>query len=289
MSKIIKILKIRFIRMEKTRYLFKFYYIGSKKYFGSQRQPDYTTIEDCLIAALQEKDYINDIKQSGFEVASRTDKYVSARGSAFSFTTTKIPTLMEINSALPKSIGIWAFTKVPLDYTSRYNAVFRHYKYITRYLKSALNIENMKRACKALEGRHDFINFSKQNKEEEKTVRNLLLASMSIDGDFIIFDFKSRAFLRQQIRRMVAKIMEIGLGIINFQDFLDLFNPARSISYQPADPFGLILWDITYGTSVQPIIDEKSKDRMDTYFREKELIYVSKTKLFRLLQHDNVC
>lgn len=111
---------------------------------------------------------------------------------------------------------------------------------------------------------------------------------MSIDGDFIIFDFKSRAFLRQQIRRMVAKILDIGLGIINYEDFVDLFNPAKSISYQPADPFGLILWDINYGSSVIPTVDKKSKDRMDNYFKEKEQKHASKTKLFRLIQHNNI-
>ncbi len=274
--------------MEKTRYLFKFYYIGHKKYFGSQRQPDYPTIEECLITALQEKDYLIDIKQSGFEVASRTDRFVSARGSAFSFTTNKTPILMEINSALPKHIGLWAYTKVPLDYTSRYNAVFRHYKYITPYSSSSLNIKNMKKACRALEGHHDFKNFSKRDKEEEKTTRDILLASMNIDGDFLIFDFKSRAYLRQQIRRMIAKIFEVGLGIINHEDFLFLFNSTKLISYQPTDPFGLILWDVNYGNTIQLTIDNKSKVRMNKYFREKETKYASKTKLLRLLQHNNI-
>lgn len=274
--------------MEKTRYLFKFYYIGHKKYFGSQRQLNYPTIEGCLITALQEKGYIKDVKQSGFEVASRTDRFVSARGSAFSLTTNKNPILMEINSALPKHIGLWAYTKVPLDYTSRYNAVFRHYKYIVPYSKNALNTKNMKRACKALEGHHDFKNFSKQNKEEEKTVRDILLASMSRDGNFLIFDFKSRAFLRQQIRRMIAKIFEVGSGIINHEDFLNLFNSTKLYSYQPADPFGLILWDINYGSNIQLTTDNKSMIRMKNYFREKETKYASKTKLLRLLQHDNV-
>lgn len=195
---------------------------------------------------------------------------------------------MEINSALPKHIGIWAHTKVPLDYYSRFNAKFRHYKYITRYLKSSFNIKNMKKACNVLEGRHDFRNFSKQENKEDKTVRDLQLASLNIDGDFIIFDFKSRAFLRQQIRRMVAKILEVGLGVINYEDFLDLFNPAKFISYQPADPFGLILWDINYGNSIQLTTDKRSKDRMDFFFREKEQKYTVKTKLFHLLQHNDI-
>jgi tRNA pseudouridine38-40 synthase len=274
--------------MEKTRYLFKFYYIGSKKYYGSQRQPNYNTIEQSLIKALLEKNYITEIKQSGFEVASRTDKYVSARGSAFSFTTDKIPILMEINSALPKHIGIWAYAEVPLDYTSRFNAEFRHYKYITLYVKNNLNVKGMKKACKALEGRHDFKNFSKYDKDEDKTVRDLMLASLNIDGDFIIFDFKSRAFLRQQIRRMVAKILDIGFERIRLEDFLDLLDPAKSYSYQPADPFGLILWDVSYGNRIQFMTCEKSKERMRKFLGGKEHRYATKTKLFRLLQHNNI-
>jgi len=97
--------------MLKTRFIFKFYYIGSKKYHGSQRQPDYLTVEECLLNALKERKYITDDKKSGFEVASKTDKSVSARGSSFSFESEKKPILMEINAVLPKNIGIWGIPK----------------------------------------------------------------------------------------------------------------------------------------------------------------------------------
>ena len=70
--------------MEKIRYLFKFYYSGSDKFHGSQRQNGYLTVEDTLIDGLKERDYINDVTDSGFEVASRTDRFVSARGAVFS-------------------------------------------------------------------------------------------------------------------------------------------------------------------------------------------------------------
>ena len=60
---------MKLLGMEKTRYLFKFYYIGADEYFGSQRQPNYLTIEECLLTALQEKNYIPGAKKSGFEVA----------------------------------------------------------------------------------------------------------------------------------------------------------------------------------------------------------------------------
>jgi len=280
--------------MEKTRYLFKFYYIGSKNYYGSQRQPDYLTVEECLLSALKERKYIKDEKKSGFEVASRTDKYVSARGSTFSFVSEKRPILMEINTALPKNIGIWGYSEVPIDFFSRYNALYRHYKYIVPYSFifrrniTSNNLNEMIRACKTFEGRHDFSNFSKQEKDNEKTIRDIMLASLRLDDDFLIFDFKSRAFLRQQIRRMVAKIFEIGLGIINYEQFLNLFNPSKTYSYQPADPLGLILWDINYGKNLQFTVDAKSKERMNNFFLKQKIKFSTKQKLFSLMQHNNI-
>ena len=82
--------------MEKKKYFLKFYYIGKEKYYGSQRQPDFLTIEDELIDVLKKRKYIKDIETSDFQVASRTDRYVSARCSVFSMITNKDPILMEI-------------------------------------------------------------------------------------------------------------------------------------------------------------------------------------------------
>jgi len=280
--------------MEKSRYIFKFYYIGSKKYYGSQRQPDYLTVEDCLLSALKERKYIKDDKKSGFEVASRTDKYVSARGSSFSFVTEKKPILMEINTYLPKNIGIWGYSEVPRDFKSRYNALYRHYKYIVPHSSifrrkiTSNNLKEMIKACKTFEGSHDFSNFSKREKDNEKTIRDIMVASLRLDGDFLIFDFKSRAFLRQQIRRMVAKIFEVGLEVITFEEFLDLFNPSRTCSYQPANPLGLILWDINYGKKIHFTIDTKSQERMLNFFLQQEMKFSTKQKLFSLMQHNNI-
>ena len=280
--------------MEKRRYFFKFYYIGSKNYHGSQRQPDYLTVEECLLNALKEKKYIRDDKESAFEVASRTDKHVSARGSTFSFVTEKKPILMEINTTLPKNIGVWGYSEVPIDFLSRYNALYRHYKYIVPYKKifhrksTSNNLEEMTRACKTYEGKHDFRNFVKQEKQNEKTIRDIILASLRLDDDYLIFDFKSRAFLRQQIRRMVAKIFDLGLGIITYEQFLELFNPSRTYSYQPADPLGLILWDVNYGKNIHFTIDAKSIERMNNFFLKREIKFSTKHKLFSLMQHNNI-
>lgn len=279
--------------MPRCRFLFKMYYIGSIKFYGSQRQKNILTIEDCLLNALIMKGYFRDIKKAGLEFASRTDRFVSARSSCFSFISVKQPILMEINSALPKDIGVWAHSEVSMNFSSRYDAILRHYKYIvpesliSLQKQHSLNLEIMEKACRELEGTHDFINFSKREKLEKKTVRELEVVKMTIDKDFIIFDFLGKSFLRQQIRRMVQKILGLGMGEIDYYDFLSLFDSSRDISYQAADPRGLILWDIIYDEKIKFLEDKKSKERMENYFINKELKYHFKHQLFRILQRNN--
>jgi tRNA pseudouridine38-40 synthase len=283
--------------IEKTsnakRYLFKFYYTGSKKFFGSQRQKDLLTVEGCLLNTLKETKYIESMERSKIEFASRTDRFVSAKGNAFAFNTLKLPILMEINRALPNEIGLWAYREVPQNFFSRYNAVYRHYKYIVpqtlTFLKKKKNIDVnlMHKACKKLVGKHNFRNFAKIEKSEKKFIRDMDSVNLSILNDYIVFDFKSRAFLRQQIRRMVRKILELGIGDINYEQFLKLFDDSIDMSDQPADPKGLILWDVKYDDSIKFKIDLKSKERLNHYFLIQENRYAHKQQLFRILQQNN--
>ncbi|MHA2183372.1 MAG: tRNA pseudouridine synthase A [Promethearchaeota archaeon] len=279
--------------MEKSRYLLKYYYIGKTRYHGSQRQPNLLTIEDCILNALYEKNYIKNREDSRFEFASRTDKLVSARGACFSIILEKKPILMEINSILPVEIGMWAYSKVPLDFSSRYSAVLRHYLYLVPTPLSmdknfeSLNIDIMYRACKQLEGTHNFVNFSKRSEKETKTERKIDSVELSIEDDFMLFQFKSRAFLRQQVRRMVKKVLDLGRAIIEYKDFLQLFDPLEEISYQPADPKGVVLWDVVYDDTIILKEDEKSMERMERFFFKRESYFKFKQRLFGLLQQNN--
>ncbi len=279
--------------MDKSKFLFKIYYIGKKKYFGSQRQLEFITIEHCFLNALIERNYINESKNSQFEFASRTDRFVSARGSCFACIIDKEPILMEINSVLPKEMGIWAYSKVPLDFSSRYNTKLRHYVYIVptplHYLekKYMINLAILEKACKKLQGRHDFVNFSKKEKKEIITIRDLDVVNLSVMNDYLVFSFKSRAFLRQQIRRIVKKLLELGTGEISYNEFIDLFDNSKIVSYQPADPKGLILWDIIFDDKIRFIEDPKSKERMYKFFQKEELKFGHRNQLFRTLQQDD--
>ena len=279
--------------MAKSKFLFKIYYIGKKNYYGSQRQPSFLTIEQSLLNALENKGYIHTLKNSDFEFASRTDRFVSARGACFTCILEKEPILMEINSVLPSEIGIWAYARVPLEFSSRFDAVLRHYVYIVpvpiSHLQktSGINIETLKKACRQLEGRHDFLNFSKSETDVINTIRDMNSVTFSIHNDYLIFQFKSQSFLRQQIRRIVKKILDLGQGKIHYEDFINLFDTSKVISYQPAEPEGLILWNIRYNEKIEFVEDLKSKERMNNFFTKNHLKYGLKSHLFRVLQQDN--
>ncbi|TXT58504.1 MAG: tRNA pseudouridine synthase A [Promethearchaeota archaeon] len=279
--------------LSKSKYFFKLYYIAKERYYGSQRQDDVLTIENTVIDTLRERKYLNKVKGAEFEFASRTDRYVSARGAVFSFIPNKTPILMEINSFLPEEIGVWAYSKVPLDYSPRFDALSRHYRYIIPVRLSHLrqkydfNLKLFKKASAQLEGTHDFQNFSKRDNSIENTERSLEKVVVHVIDDMIIIDFISQAFLRQQIRRMVQKLLEIGKKVISYDDFLNLFDASKFVSHQPANPEGLILWEINYDSQVRFQTDEKSVERMKKYFfLEKQKNWLQ-YKLFSCLQQDD--
>ncbi|MBN1800098.1 MAG: tRNA pseudouridine(38-40) synthase TruA [Candidatus Lokiarchaeota archaeon] len=276
----------------KKRYAVKYYYIGSKKYRGSQRQAGILTIEEVILKTLLKKGYITSSLDSKLEFASRTDKHVSARGACFAFSSEKNLHLMEINSALPRDIGAWCFAEVHNGFSPRHDAVQRHYRYIIHNTQdniAQINIDLLKKALKKLEGTHDFRNFCKSEAElkDLKTKRTIDLASIQCKDDFLVFDFKSKGFLRQQVRRMTKKVIEVGIGAINLEEFLNLFDSSKNITYQPADPKGLVLWDVNYGEKIRFQIDQKSLVRMNSYFECKKNLYQLKCELFSILQEND--
>lgn len=280
---------MNFMSSKKRKFLFKFYYIGSKKFYGSQRQINFPTIESYLIEALLNKKYITDVNTANFDVASRTDKYVSARGAAFSVIINKKPILMELNSELPYEIGLWAYAHVPFDFSSRFDALYRYYKYILPLgSRTSLNISLIRKACKILEGTHDFKNFAKREKDNINTIRTLNMVSVNVKEDYLILGFKSKSYLRQQVRRMVKKLIEVGMKELELAEFLELFNTSKNISYQPVNPEGLILWDIVYNNTHQFVIDPASNKRMIRYFHQREEESDLQKILFHVLQHDNI-
>ncbi|MFX1451652.1 MAG: tRNA pseudouridine(38-40) synthase TruA [Promethearchaeota archaeon] len=261
----------------------KLFYLGDN-YRGFQFQPDVDTVEGKIKEALKEAKVIKDDVTSQFQGASRTDALVHALGNVFAFNTNEKVIIPMINQFLPKDIIVWAKKEVKDDFLPRFEAIKRHYKYITRY-----NDENFKKieiAAKKFIGYHDFKNFSKKY-ENKNTFREIIELNVSQKSQFLIFDVIGTAFLYQMVRRIVNLLLDIGKGKLNEEIVDDYFSKeldaSERIGPAPLENEGsLILWDIVFPFSFE--IDAYSFEKLQRYVNNFWKVYSLRLETMELFQ-----
>jgi len=151
----------------------------------------------------------------------------------------------EVNSFLPKDIKVIGYTQVSLNFSPRYDAIYRHYKYITPYKRE--NLILMKYFSKSILGFHDFKKISSQ-KTTKNTLRRLIAINIQKLGNFLHIDIIGRSFCRGMIRKTLSLLIEAGKGNIKYNDLSLLLNPVitKTTSLKYALPTNLILYDIKY-------------------------------------------
>lgn len=216
-------------------------YIGTD-FHGFQRQPNFKTVEGELIEALRNANLIDNLKDSGYGIAGRTDRGVHALGNVISFRTPEEVVINQINDFLPKSIRILAKAGVRFGFKPRF-AKSRHYKYIITN-GVHLDLNKIEEASKILQGTHDFSNFSKRS--ERNPIRTIDSIEISKDNDLLTVDVVGESFLWNMIRKIATTLFLVGndeLGIDKLQTF---FDPTNVAAIAPMPPEGLILVDTVY-------------------------------------------
>ena len=235
--------------IKSKRYALKLFYLGDN-YHGYQRQKDKNTIEENVINALKETKVIGSLEEAQYGYSSRTDKYVHSLGQIISFYSDKEIRIPEINHYLPKDIKFYAKTITKKDFEPRYQALSRHYKYIT--INEDYNISLMKASSKEFLGEHDFKILSK-SPYPKKTLRKIYNIDVQIlDDSLICIDVVGRSFLYEMVRRIAYVIIEVGKNNLQISEINEYFNPANlemiKIKAAPIKNRGaLVLYDCNYG------------------------------------------
>jgi len=163
-------------------------YIGSD-FSGSQIQKTERTVEGVLLDALIELGLTDSAESANIKSSGRTDAGVHALSQIITFDTNdpglSIP--RAINSKLPSDVWAWAYAIVPDDFNPRKDAVSRFYRY---YLfNEKYDISKMRDAARLLVGTHDFSNFSKKDKKQERTtIRTIEKLDIRVSGELIQID-----------------------------------------------------------------------------------------------------
>ena len=204
------------------RYRARCEYDGTE-FGGFQLQPNARTVQGELEATLRRLSRGERVVVDG---AGRTDAGVHAEGQVIAFTYRGRLTGPElqraINAQLPPDIAIRGVRRVPLEFHPRYAARYREYRYTVwngppsplreRFalgVRTPLDVAAMASAAPAFVGRHDFSAFSGEDRSPVRTVQAVRVRRQ---GRLVTIDVRADAFLRGQVRRMVAALLAIGLG-----------------------------------------------------------------------------
>ncbi len=209
-------------RERAVRYRARCEYDGTE-FGGFQLQPNARTVQGELETALRRLSGGDRVAVDG---AGRTDAGVHAAGQVIAFTYRGRLTATElqraVNAQLPPDVAVRDVRRVPIEFHPRYAARYREYRYTVwngprsplreRHalgVRTPLNVAAMAGAASVLEGRHDFSAFSGGDRSPVRAVHAVRIRQ---DGRLLTIDVRADAFLRGQVRRMVAALLEVGLG-----------------------------------------------------------------------------
>jgi len=245
------------------RYFITFAYDGTN-YKGYQRQPKLKTIQGELEKVLKK---INNNKDVEVSASGRTDALVHALNQYAHFDLevkiTEDKLLQALNTYLPKDIYIKRVEEVDMDFHARYMVTGKEYIYVInmgeynplernyayQYNKK-LDIHEIERAMKFLEGEHDFRSFTATDEQSENCVRKIVQTNLTRDLkdiNKITLSFVGNGFLKYMIRNIVGTLIEVGEGKRKSEDIIKILESKdRTKAAKTASAEGLYLKNVFY-------------------------------------------
>ena len=232
-------------------------------FHGWQMQKNKPTVQGEIVSVLRRLTQ-EDTQLLG---AGRTDAGVHALGQVGSFRTQSALSALEfhraLNALLPPAIRIVAVEETGPDFSARWSAKGKIYRYriyrgkvvpplLWRYVLHypfPLDEEAMKDAAGRFVGMHDFTSFaastgSEDDDKERNMQREIFSAELrrTEDGEELWFTVHGRSFLRYMVRKMVGALLEVGRGKLTPADIDKLYElKDRSKSGPTVPPQGLFM------------------------------------------------
>ena len=245
------------------RYFMTFSYDGSD-FKGYQKQSKSRTIQGVIEDVLKK---INGDKDVKIVASGRTDAGVHALNQKAHFDldeemdTDKL--MHSMNSMLPVDVHVKTMETVSDSFHARFDATGKEYvylinmgeynplerKYVYQHDKK-LDVVEMQRAMKYLEGTHNFKAFTKVDEEKDDYVRTLSQTNLIRDlkdVNELTLVFIGTGFLRYMVRNIVGTLIEIGEGKRRSEEIIEILKSEdRTKAGKTANPEGLYLKNVFY-------------------------------------------
>ena len=194
--------------------------------------------------------------------AGRTDAGVHARGQAANF---KIESSISaadlqraLNGLLADDIVVHSAEEVPEQFSARYSARERFYRYFISRIPTAverryswqlsypLNVETMNEASAVIRETKDFQSFCKVNSGVDNYLCTVVQAEWTVRSPReLVFSVRSNRFLHGMVRALVGTIVDVGREHISIEEFKEIINAKdRRSAGMAAPPQGLFLEEV---------------------------------------------
>ena len=166
-----------------------------------------------------------------------------------------------MNNYLGVAIAIKGAYEVPSEFDPRRDAISRVYRYrlleslrrsptrrgYTHVVRPGLNIMKMRSAALILLGKQNFCAFSGKQPQGLTFVRNMIRADVWRIDDEIAIEFEANAFLPQQVRRMVAALVDVGYSKMTIENIEQMVKcGVQGMAHKVFPPQGLMLREVKY-------------------------------------------
>jgi tRNA pseudouridine38-40 synthase len=116
-------------------------------------------------------------------------------------------------------------------------------------VKKSLDIVQMNRAARSIEGQHDFRSFRAHDCTATTTVRTVLTSQVvRVNERDIHYIVVGKGFLKQMVRILAGTLVDVGLGRLSVEDFRRVLDARdRTKAGMTAPAYGLMLEWVRYG------------------------------------------
>ncbi len=226
-----------------TRWLVRFGYDGLG-FVGWARQPGRRTIEGVLRERLGRSSPRGPVTPISLEVASRTDRGVSAVGNALVVDSRLdgASLLRQLNGVSP---DIFCSAATPVDATFRVRrAVRRVYRYFEP--DRSADLSRWRDAADLLTGALDVRSFGRGIPAEGPQWRTVEQVTVSPLVSGLMVEVRAPSFVWGMVRKMVGAMREHHGGRLPLGRLKQAVDGKLRLTLPLAEPEGLVLWDVEF-------------------------------------------
>jgi len=228
-------------------------------YAGWQYQPNQRTVQGKVEEAVRKLTG----KKIALHAAGRTDAGVHAVGQVANFTIVHTLPVKKyrdgLNFYLPDDIVVRRADPVPPEFHSRFDAVFRHYRYTIGLRRSVagsnrrweidsnLDIRLLNAAADHIMGDHDFTACCVVSSQKENNRCVVYRSKWTKRGETLCYDIAADRFLHTMIRSLVGLTVDAGRRTMTMRAFRDILHSGDHAAIRHVAPArGLCLIAVGY-------------------------------------------